>query len=78
MARRAVYRHRVRVSDRYIRAAESWLDGGGKVEDVPVVEQSPGTAVQLSKDCELLPETKEAFVYAAMVSLMLRRLGHPW
>ena len=32
---------------------------------------------RLSKDYELLPETEESFVYAAMVRLMLRRLAHP-
>ena len=32
---------------------------------------------RLSKDYEYLPETEEAFVYAAMVRLMLRRLEHP-
>ena len=32
---------------------------------------------RLSKDYEYPPETEEAFVYAAMVRLMLRRLAHP-
>ena len=32
---------------------------------------------RLSKDYEFLPETEEAFVYAAMVRLMLRRLAQP-
>ena len=32
---------------------------------------------RLSKDYEFLPETEEAFVYAAMIRLMLRRLESP-
>jgi len=32
---------------------------------------------RLSKDYEALPETEEAFVYASMVRLMLRRLTAP-
>jgi putative transposase len=31
---------------------------------------------RLSKDYERLPETSEAFVYVAMIRLMLRRLAH--
>ena len=31
---------------------------------------------RLTRDYEYLPETEEAFVYAAMVRLMLRRLAH--
>ena len=32
---------------------------------------------RLSKDYEALPETTEAWVYTAMIGLMLRRLAHP-
>ena len=32
---------------------------------------------RLSKDYEFLPETEEAFVYTAMIRLMLRRLASP-
>ena len=32
---------------------------------------------RLSKDYEYLAETEEAFVYTAIVRLMLRRLAHP-
>ena len=32
---------------------------------------------RLSKDYEFLPETEEAFVYAAMIRLMIRRLASP-
>lgn len=31
---------------------------------------------RLSKDYEVLPETSEAMIYAAMVHIMVRRLGH--
>ena len=30
---------------------------------------------RLSKDCEVLPETSEAWIYAAMVRIMLQRLA---
>ena len=32
---------------------------------------------RLSKDYEFLPETEEAFMYAAMIRLMLRRQADP-
>ncbi len=32
---------------------------------------------RLSKDYEQLPQTTEAWIYAAMTGLMLRRLAHP-
>jgi len=32
---------------------------------------------RLSKDYECLPETSQAFIYAAMINLMVRRLARP-
>jgi len=32
---------------------------------------------RLSKDYEVLPQTSEAWIYAAMVNLMLKRLTQP-
>lgn len=44
-----------------------------------VVERTfawPGRYRRLSKDYEELPQTTEAWIYAAMTGLMLRRLAH--